>query len=143
MRERFELYVKVVGLVVFCWGLITSLHAIPLLLHPLDADVLLPTEALKGDPYLRQMRDDFQAGLSRTFAWMVVHLVVSGIMPMLFGIFLMRWGRLVVRFCYPQADTGKHPNPEPVNLKLGGADETAAGAPVLTDAWYAPPGYFQ
>jgi hypothetical protein len=143
MREKFELHCKTVGLVLFCIGIYSSLTSLSLLAQKgPDITKLLPQSELKmfAPSYLAEM----QATASYARKHALTSLLLSGIAPILLGIYLMRSRNLFVRLCYP--DAGGPPSASgaigaPARLDVppkapGNANDKDLGSR------YAPPGYF-
>ncbi len=143
MREKFELHCKTVGLIIFCFGVYSSLSCIPLFLQKApDVTKMIPQSALKT--LARPDIAGLQAATSYTWKYALTTLVLSGIAPILIGVYLMRSNNLFVHLCYPTS-TG---SPPPA---ASGANEAATlnispnGRGGASDkevrSRYAPPGY--
>ncbi len=143
MRERFELHCKTVGLIVFCVGVYSSLSSIALFFQKApDITKMIPQSALKtlAPPAVAEL----QAATSYTWRYALITLVLSGIAPLLIGVYLMRSNNLFVRRCYPVPTDGLPP-------ALHRTDElpkSSASRQVPervsdegSDSRYAPPGY--
>jgi hypothetical protein len=143
MRERFELHCRTIGLVLFCIGGYNSLTSVSLLVQKEpDVSRMIPQSALKtlGPSNIAEI----QAATSYTWKYTLRALLLSGIAPILMGVYLMRSNNLFVRLCYPTV-TGSLPSTprgtdEPAKLNVspkvpGSADDKKQSSR------YAPPGY--
>jgi hypothetical protein len=145
MRDRFELNCKTVGLVFFCIGAFYALTAIPLFLRkPADIKRMVPQSALRV--FSEADIAELQAATSYTWKYALKTLLLSGIAPMLTGLYLMRSNNLFVRLCYPIRGGKSAPSPgittavaEPdaAPKAAGNSDERKP------ESKYAPPGYFE
>ncbi len=143
MRERFELHSKTIGLVLFCLGVYSSLNSIVLLVQKQpDVTKMIPSSALQV--LGRSGIADMQAATSYAWKYHLRILLLSGIAPLLMGVYLMRSNNLFVRWCYPAA-TGRPPaasSPAGAPAKLGVSPKIPGSASdKKPDSRYAPPGY--
>ncbi len=138
MKEKFELCCKVLGLALFCWGVITALSTIPMYFHQLKPDTFLPS-ILLNSPEGRQLAQEANRAASRTWAWATIQLLLQGITPTLLGLYLMRSNNIFVRRCYPEA-SGSKPSIAELQLRLA-ASAAASPKAKESDDRYAPPGY--
>ncbi len=140
MREKFELCCRVLGLAIFCWGVITALTTIPVYFHQVKADTFLP-KVLLNSPEGRQLAEEANKAMSRTWVWVTVQLFLQGIAPILLGVYLMRSNNLFVRRCYPDA-SGPSPSEKIAELQLRlAASASPPSKEQKNDDRYAPPGY--
>jgi hypothetical protein len=140
MREKFELCSKVLGLAVFCYGVIYSLSMIPTYFHQPRADTLVPPSMLNtvaGQQFASYMNE----AMPRLFAWITVQLFLQGIVPALLGLYLMRSNNLFVRLCYPNTPS-PHIASTGSDIQLHTSSEASAQRKESkSDDRYAPPGY--
>lgn len=141
MRDMFELCCKVVGLVAFCAGLYLTLNAIPYYIGGhVDAEKLFGQtlwQALDSS-----MRADMMASTRYVWLKLILATFLSGIAPMLFGLYLMRSPGFFVRLCYPdkpaEVSSGESRCPDLRTTE----DSRSPESPEPTDKKYAPPGYY-
>lgn len=145
MRDRFELNCRTVGLVFFCIGAYYALTAVPLFLQkPADIKRMVPQSALRV--FSEADIAELQAATSYIWKYALKTLLLSGIAPMLAGLYLMRSNNLFVRLCYP-AGGAKLPSPPSISKPFAepdGAPRTPGNADgKKPESKYAPPGYFE
>jgi len=144
MRAKFELCVKVVGLVLFCSGVITVLFGIPFLLHRLDIGTLYPT-GVTQDPLGDQLRSQMRTAMSTQARWTAIHLLLCGAIPTALGLCLMRFGGMFVRFCYPGSNSvgATGVSAEGLDLKIKTDPQGPRPSEAEGEQRYAPPDYFK
>jgi predicted membrane protein len=141
MREKFELSCKIIGLVVFCFGVIYFLIALGFFLIRLDAMQLLPqsARALYSESQVAEVR----ATASYLGVYVIKLLIFWGVLFVLVGIYLMKSNNLFVKLCYPKKSknisefTPDEIQPE-TNIK-----QPQKEAETSSENKYAPPGYFK
>jgi hypothetical protein len=146
MREKFELHCKTVGLVAFCFGAFYVLTSIPLFFQKApDVTRMVPQSALMP-PLVRSELAQMQAGMSYIWKHALQVLLISGIAPLLMGIYLMRSNNLFVRLCYPE----RSGQAAPISIVPNEAQAPDVSVKVprnaddkKTGSRYAPPGYFE
>jgi hypothetical protein len=143
MREKFELCTKVFGLILFCLGSLAVVYAVLLLLH---RPFLHSSDFLGDSPHGKQLQDQMAVVMSRANARIAVHILLSGVVPVGLGIYLMRSNNAFVRRCYPQREVALRPEsisaPPPADASLSESAGGEQGTKTRPDARYAPPGYF-
>jgi hypothetical protein len=146
MREKFELHCKTVGLVFFCIGAYYVLTSIPLFFQKAPDVARMVPQSASMPPLVRSQIAQMRAGMSYIWQYALQVLLISGMAPLLMGIYLMRSNNLFVRLCYPErtgpASTGPGVAKEIVGPGVSAkvsrnADDKKSGNP------YAPPGYFE
>jgi hypothetical protein len=144
MRDRFELNCKTVGLVFLCIGAYYALTAVPLFFHKEpDVTEIFPRSMFQG--LTQSDIADIRAASANLWKYALRTLVLTGIAPMLTGLYLMRSNNLFVRLCYPTRGANLTPPPSISTTvaeldaapKAGNADERKP------ESKYAPPGYFE
>ena len=142
MREKFELYCKVVGLIFFCVGIYCSLNSIPLFFQKApDATKIFPQSTLKmlSNSDIAEMK----AGVSYMWQYALKILILSGIVPILMGWYLMRSNNVFVRFCYPTTPLTNKDSPQDIDLNVSNKKEHNVADKEDPESKYAPPGYSQ
>jgi hypothetical protein len=143
MREKFELHSKTIGLVLFCLGVYSSLNSVVLLIQRQpDATKMIPSSALQM--LSRSNIADMQATSSYVWKYDLRVLLLSGVAPILMGVYLMRSNNLFVRWCYPAVAGNSPAASSPANAppKLNVSPKMPASAgDKRPDSRYAPPGY--
>jgi hypothetical protein len=135
-RQWFQLSTKVVGLFLLCQGILGALTAATLFFHELDVTRLTPPSVIKG--LSPDQIQGLQSVASYTWRYGMEQLFLTGIIPIVFGCYLLRAENAVVRLCYPRPDQGP-PGSEP---QVGPPRNTPTGEDTATDEGkYAPPGY--
>ncbi len=154
MREIFQLICKVVGLGFVCGGLILVLNALHHFFggssnEQLVRSVLSPFQALlqqQGElqPFVEAERNPFLRSV-------VISLVFHGLIPILFGMYLMKSSNTFVSRCYPDLKAtdqqrseralATQPCEDPVGGSTAEANSTTSSTNAESDLKYAPPGY--
>ncbi|HAK95735.1 MAG TPA: hypothetical protein DCM87_12245 [Planctomycetes bacterium] len=140
-RQSFQLACRIVGLVLLCQGIIAALGAVALFFHDPDAARMLPAGVAKTLP--PEYVGDLRAAASYVWKHAMEQLLLTGIIPMVLGGYLLRAENIVVRLCYPKADA-QRPDPRETGGEPGGDAVQSAppGRDTATDeSRYAPPGY--
>lgn len=145
MRDQFELNCKTVGIVLLCVGAYYSLAAVPLFFQrEPDVTRMIPRSMLRG--FTQSQIAEFQAATSYNWKYALKTLLLSGIAPMLAGLYLMRSNNLFVRLCYPAGHDTSASRPsigKPV-AESDAAQKTPGNADEKKlESKYAPPGYFE
>lgn len=145
MREKFELCVKVVGLVLLSLGILVVVNAI--LIFFLNPFRDFSSSMLSGSPLAQQFQDQVARELWNARIRTTVFTSLSGIATVMIGVYLMRSNNLIVRLCYPPMDGSMQPGtasgPSQVDMTLSGAPAQEQGRTNPPETRYAPPGYFQ
>ncbi len=143
MRERFELHCKTIGLIIFCAGVYSSLSSLPLFLQKApDITKMIPPSSLKT--LARPDIAGLQAITSYTWRYALMTLVLSGIVPILMGVYLMRSNNLFVHLCYPTPTGSPPPTVSTTNeAATRNVPPKARGSASDKElrSRYAPPGY--
>lgn len=106
MRERFTLACRIVGLVLFCYALVTILAALPMLfMRPDMSRVLVAPKWVAETGLWKQTVEAAEQSGEYTWAWASLVIGVSGVIPLCLGLYLMISGRLIINLCYPEQET--------------------------------------
>lgn len=142
MKEKFELYCKVVGLIFFCVGFYYCLSSIPLFFQKApDVTNILPQSFLK--PLSNSDIAEIKASASYIWQYALKTLILSGIVPIVMGWYLMRSNNLFVRFCYPTTPLTNKDSGQDIDLNVSNKKEHNVVDEEDPDSKYAPPGYLQ
>ncbi|MBN2702979.1 MAG: hypothetical protein JXR23_02110 [Pontiellaceae bacterium] len=97
MREKFTLWCRVIGMILACHSSITILTAVPMFFTKPDVGKLLPFASILGDSAI------FKLTQSANYMWgqMLLTVVLTGIVPLCLGIYMMKSGRFFINLCYP------------------------------------------
>ncbi|MBN2684532.1 MAG: hypothetical protein JXR40_04590 [Pontiellaceae bacterium] len=98
MREKFTLWCRVIGMILACHSSITILTAVPMFFTKPDVGKLLPSASILGDTAILN-----QLTQSANYMWghMLLTVVLTGIVPLCLGIYMMKSGRFFINLCYP------------------------------------------
>ena len=106
MRERFTLACRIIGLVIFCFGLLTILAALPMLfMRPDVSRVMVAPEWMAETGLWKQTVEAAEQSGKYWWAWALLAMGVSGVIPLCLGLYLMMSGRLIINLCYPEQRT--------------------------------------
>jgi hypothetical protein len=142
MKEKFELYCKVVGLIFFCIGFYYCLGSIPLFFQKApDVTKFVPQSTLKmlSNTNIAEMK----ALASYVWQYALTMLILSGIVPIVMGWYLMRSNNVFVRFCYPTTPPTNKDSSQDIDLNVSNNKEQSTTDGEDPDGKYAPPGYLQ
>jgi hypothetical protein len=105
-------------------------------LYPADV-----VQGLLGD----ELRSRMQAATSTQARRTAIHLLLCGTIPTALGLYLMRFGGAVARFCYPEPDSivAARATAEGLDLKLKTDSQRSEPLQMKDGQKYAPPGYFK
>lgn len=142
MREKFEFYTKIIGLVFFCFGALYALSTIPLFFQKApDVTQLIPASAMKM--FSQADIADMQSRADYLWKHALKMFFFFGIVPMALGVYLMTSNNLFVRFCYPARSLSTTiDSSKDISLHTN-AKETDNIGEHTSENKYAPPGYFQ
>jgi hypothetical protein len=146
MRERFELAVKIVGLVLVCGGILLTVGAVfRLLLEPDWSSYVeagLP-ESVRDSaaPWVARLEEAWSAGWKRILA----DMAVQGVLPIALGLYLLCSGRLAVQWAYPNDGAKARGAPSGTLGRGDSGPPSPAPADPSSEAderRYAPPGMY-
>jgi hypothetical protein len=151
MKQKFQLASKIVGLVLFSWGLVYSLSAIPMFLGT-DRALDQYTESMKrmdlqfpgiSPEETRQIKQQTSRVLNQaseatkqSLIPIMISLACVGLIPAGLGLYLMKHDNLLVRYAFPHSEAIPPP--------ISSADRKSSQPrrEEHPDQKYAPPGYF-
>ncbi|MHC4744818.1 MAG: hypothetical protein ACYS8Z_23130 [Planctomycetota bacterium] len=103
MRERFVLACRIVGLVVFCAGLLYTAMSLRMFVDRYDITRAMPPDALRDINRLTggNFEKDVRHAQDYTWQWICVSFLVGSVAPLALGLYLMKSGRIFIKLCYP------------------------------------------
>jgi hypothetical protein len=150
VREKFELCVKVVGLLFLCSGVLVVLGAILLFFCNFFTDDAYLASTLSDNAFSQQFQEQLahrKNSMLHVRTWAAVYCSLLGAFTAALGVYLMRSNNLIVRLCYPRTDGRVQPGaasrPQAVDVTVSSTTGKGQEMKNRADTRYAPPGYSQ
>lgn len=102
MRDNFILACRIVGLILFAYALMVILQMLPMLfMRPDMSQVLAAPEWVSQTNLWKEMVTATGKSTTYIWFWMLLNISLRGVIPLLFGLYLMVSGSLLINLCYP------------------------------------------
>jgi len=136
MKQYFTLACRITGLLIFGYAVLTALTVIPMFFLRPETSQIIPQLPEMPDSLRQQLIQSVDKSSAYLWTHLLTSLVFTSVLPMFFGLYLMKSGRWFIDFCYPEQQT--------IHTTPGFAPPTSPAIPQTAkkqdDRKYMPPG---
>jgi hypothetical protein len=134
MKPHFILACRITGLIICVYSILITLWTLPFLFfNPLSLGGLGDMSSIFGNSIMsRQLSQEMQKMSNQMWLKYLVTVILSGVLPFFFGIYLLKSARWFIHLAYPETPASEPNSQNPANI-------VPAYRPELDDRRYMPP----